>query len=104
MKNILVIGLGLIGGSIAKSLNKTEFNVFGMDTSSQTIEKAINDKAIVQKFNNIEEFLVHNDDGIIVFATPPSTIIEIIESNRKILNTNFSIRIYWRICNEYPIP
>ena len=56
MKNILVIGLGLIGGSIAKSLNKTEFNVFGMDTNSQTIEKAINDKAIVQKFNNIEEF------------------------------------------------
>ena len=37
MKNILVIGLGLIGGSIAKSLNKTEFNVFGMDTNSQTL-------------------------------------------------------------------
>ena len=50
MKNILVIGLGLIGGSIAKSLNKTEFNVFGMDTNSQTIEKAISDKAIAQKW------------------------------------------------------
>ena len=91
MKNILVIGLGLIGGSIAKSLNKTEFNVFGMDTNSQTIEKAISEKVIAQKCNHIEEFLSHNDDGIIVFATPPSTIIEIIESNRKILNTNFSI-------------
>tara|TARA_B100000941_G_scaffold40754_1_gene24677 strand:+ start:333 stop:1157 length:825 start_codon:yes stop_codon:yes gene_type:complete len=91
MRNILVIGLGLIGGSIAKSLNKTEFNVFGMDTNSQTIEKAISDEAIVQKFNHIEEFLAHNDDGIIVFATSPSTVIKIIESNREILNTNFSI-------------
>ena len=54
MKNILVIGLGLIGGSIAKSLNKTEFNVFGMDTNSQTIEKAISDKAIAQKCNHID--------------------------------------------------
>jgi len=91
MKNILVIGLGLIGGSIAKSLNKKEFNVFGMDTNSQTIKKATSDKAISQKCNHIEEFLAHNNDGIIVFATSPSTVIKIIESNRKILNTNFSI-------------
>ena len=47
-------GLGLIGGSIAKSLNKTEFNVFGMDTNSQTIEKAISEKVIAQKCNHID--------------------------------------------------
>ena len=54
MKNIIVIGLGLIGGSIAKSLNKKEFNVFGMDTNSQTIKKATSDKAISQKCNHID--------------------------------------------------
>tara|TARA_B100000941_G_C28500232_1_gene553655 strand:- start:1469 stop:2293 length:825 start_codon:yes stop_codon:yes gene_type:complete len=91
MKNILVIGLGLIGGSIAKSLNTTKFNVFGIDANSQTIEKALNDKIISQKFNNVKEFLAHYDDGIILFATPPSSVIEIIESNKEILDTNFSL-------------
>ena len=91
MKNILVIGLGLIGGSIAKSLNTSKFNVFGIDVNSQTIEKALNDKIISQKFNNVEEFLAHYDNGIIVFATPASIVIEIIESNKEILNTNLSL-------------
>ena len=56
MKNILVIGLGLIGGSIAKSLNKKEFNVFGMDTNSQTIKKATSDKAIFKNVIILKNF------------------------------------------------
>ena len=44
--NIGIVGLGLIGGSLAKSAKKnTEFKVFGYDLNSDVVKNAI-------KFNN----------------------------------------------------
>ncbi len=45
--NIAVVGLGLIGGSICKSLKKHTFHkVLGIDTDKETIKKALEQNAI----------------------------------------------------------
>ena len=45
MNNILIIGLGLIGGSIAKSLhtNNHELNIFAFDQNSSPISIAMDE-------------------------------------------------------------
>jgi len=42
-KNILIIGLGLIGGSYAKSLHKTGFKISAIDNRKASIEYALNE-------------------------------------------------------------
>lgn len=45
--NIGIVGLGLIGGSLAKSAKKnTEFKVFGYDLNSDVVKNAIEDKVL----------------------------------------------------------
>ena len=45
--NIGIVGLGLIGGSLAKSAKKnTEFKVFGYDLISDVVKNAIEDKVL----------------------------------------------------------
>lgn len=45
--NVLIVGLGLIGGSFAKAVkSKTEHTVFGMDTNKDVIKKALSCGAI----------------------------------------------------------
>lgn len=47
MKNILVVGLGLIGGSLCKAIKeKTDYIVYGSTRSSETIRKALECGAI----------------------------------------------------------
>ena len=40
MTNIAIIGLGLMGASFAKKLTHLNYNVYGIDVSKQTIDKA----------------------------------------------------------------
>ena len=45
--NIAVIGLGLIGGSLCKAIKKyTDYACFGIDTDSDVISAALNDRSI----------------------------------------------------------
>lgn len=54
--NIAIIGLGLIGGSIAKALRKSPINpkISAFD-NKETIELALEEKVIDQELNSIEE-------------------------------------------------
>lgn len=50
--DILVIGLGLIGGSFCKAISaRTSHNVYGYDTNFESIKKAIDDRAIISQLN-----------------------------------------------------
>ncbi|MDR0984114.1 MAG: prephenate dehydrogenase [Ruminococcus sp.] len=66
-KKITVIGLGLIGGSICKSL-KDKHDVFGLDLSEDIIEEALN-CGCIQGVGGIE------DADIVIAATPPKAIV-----------------------------
>ena len=58
MNNILIIGLGLIGGSIAKSLhtNNPELNIFAFDQNSSPISIAMGEGIIKKEINIFDDF------------------------------------------------
>ena len=58
IKNISIIGLGLIGGSIAKALRKSEydFTISAFD-KPEVLSLAIDEKVINSELNSIEESL-----------------------------------------------
>lgn len=78
----LIIGLGLIGGSFAKALQKSGISkeIFAYDLDDETIDLAANDKTIIRGVNDLEflqEELPQFD--FIVLATPISSYEEILE-------------------------
>ncbi len=56
MKKILVIGLGIIGGSIAGALTKAGYTVDGLSRSDKSVEYALNAGYIRQKAENINDY------------------------------------------------
>ena len=78
-KNILIVGLGLIGGSIAKKLKDISYpaKIFGLEKDSEIIEKA-NEKSLISNDSNID--LSALDDLLIIFSTPVLSFKEALES------------------------
>lgn len=65
IKNISIIGLGLIGGSIAKALKKTDLDltISALD-KDEVLTKALEDKTIDEKLSSIDESI--NSDLIFI--------------------------------------
>ena len=67
-----IVGLGLIGGSLAKAISlNTDNTVYGYDISEQTMKKAILVNAIEQP---LTDELLHQCDIVIVALYPQDTI------------------------------
>ena len=78
-KNILIVGLGLIGGSIAKKLKDISYpaKIFGLEKDSEIIQKA-NADSLISNNSNID--LSTLDDLLIIFSTPVLSFKEALES------------------------
>lgn len=76
-KTITIIGLGMIGGSIAKAYKKylNAEKIFAVDISEQTREISVQEGIITETFENIFNNKVLFSD-IIVLATPVNHAIE----------------------------
>lgn len=77
-KKILIVGLGLLGGSYAEGLTKHNIEVGAIDINSSSIEYALNKGIIAHGMCSVEEEYVRSFD-IIVFALYPHIMIEWIE-------------------------
>ena len=77
VKEILVIGLGLIGSSIAIASRAKGIVVHGFDINESSINKAIENNIIDKSFSSIEEInnkdLIGKVDLIIVSVSPKNT-------------------------------
>ena len=81
-KNIAIIGLGLIGSSIAMAIkNRCNF-IVGVDTNSETLKKAKGLNIFDNLFSTLEEISPKTD--IIILAVPVDKIIEILANPRSI--------------------
>ena len=77
-KKILIIGLGLIGGSYAKGLTKYGYEVYAYNKNIKSINYAKENNFIVDGTDEITEIFLQNFDRII-FSLYPKIFIEYID-------------------------
>ena len=90
MNNVVICGIGLIGGSIAKGLSKDNFNVCVIDSNPDSKKNAIKNKHAHEAMRSVEE-VKKLEDAIFIFATPPKTTLEILKKNEWLLGSKFSV-------------
>mgnify|MGYP003337557793 FL=1 len=90
MNDIVICGIGLIGGSIAKGLSKDNFNVYVIDSNLDSKNNAIRNKHAHEAMQSVEE-VKKLEDAIFIFATPPKTTLEILKKNEWLLGSKFSV-------------
>ena len=79
--NIGVVGLGLIGGSIAKSAKKnTNFKVYGYDINESVVKKAVQEKSIDGELT--EKRLAVCD--YVFIPLYPEAVVEYVEKNASV--------------------
>ena len=77
-KKILIIGLGLIGGSYAKGLMKKGYEVYGIARRDEVLDYAKKNKIIVDGKIDFDESYIKSFDRII-FALYPKKFLEFVK-------------------------
>lgn len=85
-KNILIVGLGLIGGSYAEALKRYGFRVTAITRSQKSIDYALSHGLIDEGAAYVSKDLVSEAD-IVVFALYPHIFIEWLENNQHLLKS-----------------
>lgn len=85
--NILIVGLGLMGGSYAMALKKFGFTVNALNKDIKSIEYAIHHGYIDNGSDKVDEKLI-GDANIIIFALYPHDFINWIKENQKYIKKN----------------
>ncbi len=71
-KTVGIIGLGLLGGSLAKALKEyTEYEVVGYARRQEVCDAAIQDGVVKAAWTEVEPLIKNSD--IVVFSLPPGT-------------------------------
>ena len=94
IKSILIIGLGLIGGSIAKASKEKGITVYGFDIDSNIVDKAFEKKIIDYKISNFDEVTESKMDSLvdlIIISVTPTKTLEVINSIKELWNTKITI-------------
>ena len=94
IKSILIIGLGLIGGSIAKASKEKGITVYGFDIDSNIVDKAFEKKIIDYKISNFDEVTESKMDSLvdlIIISVTPIKTLEVINSIKELWNTKITI-------------
>ena len=78
---ILIVGLGLIGGSYAASLSNKGHKVYGVDINNETLEYALNKKWIISGACDASCFI--SDMDMIIICLYPKLILEFLVNYSK---------------------
>ena len=84
--NILIVGLGLLGGSYAKSLKKQGFKVSAITRSQSSIDYALENGLIDKGSISVDSELVGAAD-LIVFALYPKVFVEWLKTNQHLFKS-----------------
>ena len=85
-KHILIVGMGLLGGSYAKALTKQGFYVSAITRSKSSIDYALSEGMIQRGTTEIDPDIVADAD-LVVFALYPHIFIEWIRENQHLFKS-----------------
>ena len=80
---VLIVGLGLLGGSYAKALTKKGIYVSAIDTREESIRYALDNGIINAGSSTVDRALIEDAD-IIVFALYPKVFVNWIRENQSL--------------------
>ena len=83
-KKILIVGLGLIGGSYAKALSKKGFYVSALEKDPAAIQYALDKGMITEGSADIDPRLIGSAD-LLIFALYPKVLLQWLEENQQYL-------------------
>ena len=84
--NILIVGLGLLGGSYAKGLKRFGFRIGAITKEQKDIDYALREGIIDEGTTELDERLIGEAD-LVVFALYPHTFIEWIREHQRLLKS-----------------
>ena len=85
-KKILIIGLGLLGGSYARGLKRFGFHVSAITKEQSSIDYALKEQIIDEGSTTLDENIIGSAD-LVVFALYPKVFVEWIEQNQNLLKS-----------------
>ena len=89
-KTILIVGLGLMGGSYAMALKRLGYTVTAIDTDKDSIDYAVNNSIIDRGSTTVDKELIGAADAV-VFALYPKTFVEWIDRYQQYLKPGIFI-------------
>ena len=85
-KNILIVGLGLLGGSYARVLKRFGFHISAITLDQSSIDYAIKEKIIDEGTTALEKRIIGEAD-LVIFALYPHIFVDWIEKNQGLLKS-----------------
>ena len=85
-KKILIVGLGLLGGSYARILKRFGFHIGAITKDQSSIDYALREGLIDEGSTELDERIIGEAD-IVIFALYPHIFIEWIEKNQSLLKS-----------------
>ena len=85
-KKILIVGLGLLGGSYARVLKRFGFHISAITLEQSSIDYALRENIIDEGSTQIDERLIGEAD-LVIFALYPHIFVEWIEKNQHLLKS-----------------
>lgn len=85
-KKILIVGLGLLGGSYARALKRFGFHISAINKDQSSIDYAIGEGIIDAGSTDLDEKLIGEAD-LVIFALYPHIFVEWIENNQHLLKS-----------------
>lgn len=84
--NILIVGLGLLGGSYARGLKAKGYKVNAINDKKEAIDFALKENIIDYGTTEIDQKIIGNAD-LVIFALYPHIFTEWIENNQQFLKS-----------------
>ena len=85
-KKILIVGLGLLGGSYARILKRYGFSISAITLEQGSIDYALKEGIIDEGSTQIDERLIGEAD-LVIFALYPHVFVEWIQRNQHLLKS-----------------
>ena len=85
-KRILIVGLGLLGGSYARGLKRFGFHISAITKEQSSIDFALKEGIIDEGSTEIDARMIGEAD-LVIFALYPHVFVEWIEENQELLKS-----------------